>query len=83
MDLDQAEDEKAQEGKQMKYKDVGCPCYGCEDRCVNCHASCEEYKIYEKTKHEMNELRIQRNKGESMMYAIRERNLRRADKKRR
>ena len=30
----------------------GTPCYGCEERHVNCHADCEEYIEFQKRREE-------------------------------
>ena len=32
---------------------IACPCYKCEERCVDCHGYCEKYKTFQKENEEL------------------------------
>ena len=45
---------------------MNCPCLGCEDRAINCHAWCVDYKMFQ----EERELIINAKKEENMRTGV-------------
>lgn len=56
-------------GKHIRASDISCPCKGCEDRSVSCHAECVRYKEYRETVTAAKKAERQKTGGDSMVTA--------------
>lgn len=47
---------------------IECPCYGCKDRCLLCHAHCEKYAKYSRAMSERAKRSVSEIEANSVMF---------------